>query len=948
MTTNSHHDLESIFYNFIDHRDHVLFDFLKKKLLAGVWVKDLSNPGHEWASDNFKRLVGYDRVSDGETAEWRRAITDSDDLDKLDQSIERHLRNPEHSVDEQVRYRNKDGSVVFTRCCGMVSRDNRADAQVLICFHIDLTQQKQAEQALAEALETKEKEVVESVYELKEAERLHTALFNKAAIGIARVGLDGSWLEVNHKLCQIVGYSKEELLARTFQDITHPDDLNLDLEHVNQLLAGRGDEYTMEKRYIRKDGSFVWIKLTVALVRDDKHQPIYFISAIEDIEPEKQIERELLQARAQAEAATLAKSAFLASMSHEIRTPMTGVQGMAEILATTDLSDNQREMVTTILTSSANLLSIINDILDFSKIESGKLDIEDVEVNLFDVVESAVETLAVTAKKQGVRLATYIAPQFSRSIRGDPTRLRQIILNLASNAVKFSEAGDKVIVRAEEIKKGEHRIRLSVKDEGIGIPEEARSKLFQEFSQSDSSTTRRYGGTGLGLAISLRLARLMGGTLNFESQPGEGSTFWCEIPFKFDSNTNQPEYSPNIEGLTIGLLSTDPDYIEACSSYLFEAGGNVILRDELEGYLSSPEIKRNDCRQIDAVVILEEGKDLNESKFFERFKERRLKQLPKVIKGVTDLRGSVTQESENRILMSINPLLKRNLIQAVAIATGRQGQDISKKNNIRRDISLPTAEVTEKEQRLILVAEDNRINQSVIRRQLGLLGFSCEIANDGEEAFKMLQQRSYALLLTDCHMPNCDGMELTARIRSMEQKSDNHLPIVAITANALQGEAEKCLAAGMDGYLPKPISIDKLKNILKYWLDEKSSRSADTEQSKPDQNKTPVDVSVLRNLLGNDESLVVKLLNSFLDSTPTPINQLIQSIQEREHKEAKQLLHDLKTTCRSVGAIELADLMLTLDHSLDHEVWEIVDQLATKIVPLFKDATTYIRTKILK
>ncbi len=370
---------------------------------------------------------------------------------------------------------------------------------------------------------------------LRVGEESFFSVFKYAAIGMALVAPDGRWLKVNPALCASIGYSEEELLHRTFQDITHPDDLEVDLENVRQLLAGKISSYHMEKRYCHRDGHVVWALLSVSLVRDEREEPLYFISQIQDITERKKIELEIHKARVAAENASRAKTEFLANMSHEIRTPLNAIIGLTDLLTGTKLTAEQRDFLETIHASGENLLTIVDDVLDFSKIEFGKLEFDSHPFHLPDLIESVVGMLdfRITSKKLG--FTSHLESGVPADYLGDATRIRQVLINLLSNAIKFTEQGQiSLEVGPGAIqpgdKDGTQRLLFRVRDTGIGIPPERMERLFKIFSQVDASTTRRYGGSGLGLAICQKLVDLMGGTIRAESQPGHGSVFSFEIP----------------------------------------------------------------------------------------------------------------------------------------------------------------------------------------------------------------------------------------------------------------------------------------------------------------------------------------------------------------------------------------------------------------------------------
>ena len=393
---------------------------------------------------------------------------------------------------------------------------------------IDRMAEREAELEVARA--NVEERVLERTAELWQSEERFRRAFDDAATGMALVAPDGRFLQVNRSLCELVGYHETDLLGMTFQQLTHPDDLAIDLAHVADALAGRIETYQLEKRYLRRDGHPIWAILGVSLVRDAAGRPVHFVSQIQDITGRREVEDALRQASAAAEAASRAKSEFLANMSHEIRTPMNGILGMTDLILETDLNPDQRESLELVKSSADALLTVINDILDFSKIEAGKLDIDPIPFSLRDVVGDTLRALAVRAHSKGLELTCDVRQDVPDLVTGDAHRLRQVLTNLVGNAVKFTDHGE-LVVRADRVPgNGEAiRVRFAVTDTGIGIPPEKLTAVFQPFTQADGSTTRKYGGTGLGLTICQRLVELMGGRVWAESTVGVGSTFYFEV-----------------------------------------------------------------------------------------------------------------------------------------------------------------------------------------------------------------------------------------------------------------------------------------------------------------------------------------------------------------------------------------------------------------------------------
>jgi PAS domain S-box-containing protein len=363
---------------------------------------------------------------------------------------------------------------------------------------------------------------------LRGSEDRFRGTFENAPAGLAHVGTDGRFLLVNERLCAILGYARAELLQKTYLDITHPDDLAISETSFTALLRGDRANYVVEKRYIRKDGSPVWAEFFAALQRDTSGDPVYVIAVIRDLSERKQLENELRQAKEAAESANHAKDEFLANVSHEIRTPMNAILGMTEFVLETDLTEDQRQCLQTSQSAAEHLLGLLNDLLDFSKIEANRLELDPTAFSLRSMLGDVLRVLAMRARKKGLKLACHVEPNVPDSLIGDAGRLRQVLLNLVGNALKFTERGE-IIVRVQVAGNAESEseiaLHFAVADTGIGVPKDKQEKIFRAFEQEDTSTTRKYGGTGLGLSIAARLVALMGGQISVESEPGRGSTF---------------------------------------------------------------------------------------------------------------------------------------------------------------------------------------------------------------------------------------------------------------------------------------------------------------------------------------------------------------------------------------------------------------------------------------
>ncbi len=598
----------------------------------------------------------------------------------------------------------------------------------------------------------------------------------------------------------------------------------------------------------------------------------------------------LAEARDKAEEATHAKSAFLAMMSHEIRTPMNGVMSMAELLDQSELTEDQRSMSLVIRQSAQALLTIINDILDFSKIEAGRLEIEHVPFSLAELVESTAELVGARADERGLSLLLDADPALPDHFIGDPTRIRQILLNLLGNAVKFTETGSVTLTVAA----ANGGVRFEVRDSGIGLSEEQQKRLFRPFVQADSTTARKYGGTGLGLSICLRLCLLMNGQIGVSSRPGAGSCFWFELPLEpLDPAPLQPEIA--IHDAVVSLSGFDKAQSRVLGRLLAAAGVTT------EGSGAQ-------------ILLVRAGTEAPSH------------EGPVILAGSrAELAACACGHTFATLTL---PVGRRRLWFTIAAALGRARLNQRHGGANAMAWAPPAIEEARRASALVLVAEDNPTNQVVIKRLLTRLGYAHEVAANGVEALELLERGGYGLLLTDFHMPEMDGFELTHAIRGAESNGAR-LPIVALTADALAGTEQECLDAGMDGYLTKPIDSKALAETLarllpvaetlRHAAEPPPKTVSDTISPSP---ATAIDPAVfdsgrLIESFGDLGPGALRFLGEFIAEVPTLLGAIDAALSAADKAPARDAAHALKGAAASIGATRLAQLAADVQDCLD-------------------------------
>jgi two-component system sensor histidine kinase/response regulator len=881
----------------------------------GHWEADLRTR-RVWLSSSYHALLGYqdgDLPGDMDMFEF---LVHPDDYELGRGLLIKHLKDGSVPFVVDQRFRTKSGEYRWFRQRGMAERDASGKATTISGSIHDIHQQKLAEDAL------------------NLAQRRFERAIHGTQDGLWELESDGTaWC--SPRVAELLGYEPHELPAETnlLRSFLHPDDAQT-VAAATQAHFQQSLPYDVEIRLRTKSGEYRWYRARATAERDASGRPLRLSGSLQDVTEARAAREQLMRATEAAEAANKAKSAFLANVSHEIRTPMNGIIGMTGLLLDTSLDRTQRDYAETIRASADSLLTVINDILDFSKIEAGKLDLEMIEVDLRGNVEDVGGMMAFQAAAKNLELVVHVHPDIPDRVIGDPQRIRQCLINLVGNAIKFTRAGEIVIeVRALERRDGKVLTHFEVRDTGIGIAPETIKTLFQPFVQADSSTTRHFGGTGLGLSIVRRLVEMMGGNVGVESRVGEGSCFWFTLPLEPVAQA-APSDAPPLTRLGRRVLVVDDNDTNrrVLAGQLAHAGYDVELAANGHEALDRLRQALAENRAFEIVLADYQMPDMDGAALGERINsDPHLSRARVIVLTSLDRHGDIHRFASLGFAGYLTkPVRARELFECIDRVLARESHEwhLQSQPIVTRGTLLADDPARRHDAKVLLV-EDNPVNQKVAVRYLERMGCRVRVADNGAEGVKAFADEVYDIVLMDLQMPVMDGLAATRKIRELEGEG-RRTPIFALTANAMTGQLERCLEAGMDGFLTKPLQIERLRETLDRYRPAPVPQTATFSPAESDLS-APVDLGRLNELTGNDAEFAYELACTFITSGEQVMEEVQTALAASDRTQLSRAAHKLKGASANIHAEQLRALAHSLETSAAHldqpRLKELVEQL---------------------
>ena len=767
---------------------------------------------------------------------------------------------------------------------------------------------------------------------LRESEEKFRTIIETTPDGYYEVDRNANFTFFNDSMCKILGYSREEMATLNQLELLDETNSQKLRDTFNKVLDSGNPITSLSWTLYDKNRSLRFVESSVSLIKDPKGNPVGFGGFIRDV-TQRQRAEVMYRAKLAAEAASRTKSEFLASMSHEIRTPLNAIIGLVELMLTSDLPPDQREDLDVVKSSAYSLLSIINNILDFSKIEAGKLEFEKTPFGFRQFMDESLKIMGMKSHEKGIELAYRVAPGVPDRILGDPVRLRQILLNLVDNAIKFTDKGEVIVSAAVQSKEDyEVVLQISVADSGIGIPEDKQRSIFGAYNQGDPSTLRQYGGTGLGLAVSAQLVDLMGGNIKLKSQPSQGSCFRFTARFiiQQDGGQHQPEVThPDLAGLNV-LVVDDNDSGRKITLEILE---ELQIRAAAAGPQEAREILSRSKAQKEPFDLILIDSDMPETDGFSLaawiINQQQSDAGIIMLLTFPHLKRKAELETLGIAAGIVKPFGASELAGVILSALGiEEAKAESSALAQKKAIRIPSRSLK------ILVAEDTAFNQKFIQRLLDRWNHQISLVGNGREALEALKNESFDIVLMDVQMPLVNGLEATKTIRLDEQQSKNHMPIIAMTAHAIKGDRERCLEAGMDEYISKPIDSDKLFDAIEK-LTKASGNPDGTEDLSP-----AIDKEALLKAFDGDWNFLKEVVDVFLSDYPRLLDDLRRAHKERDSDTLMRAAHSLKGMMKNFQAEPAAEVAFELEKKGKEEnfdgVPDTIETLAGQVAEVDK------------